>query len=179
MSGGQKARLSLARALYSNLEVYLLDDPLSAVDTHVGEQIFKKAIKHLLADKTVLLNTHHLYFARQCDNIILLDEGKVVAEGSYQNLVQRYPDIFENLMKDVEKERKQMSTVKRSTVRKSGSVARERTVGGGTKQKLEEEKKLYKEESHDEVSWSTYKKYIQACGGYCQALLVLLILMVY
>ena len=56
--------MSLARALYSNSDVYLLDDPLAAVDAQVGEIIFSKSIKKLLKRKTVLLNTHHLHFAK-------------------------------------------------------------------------------------------------------------------
>ena len=63
LSGGQKARISLARAMYSDSGIYLLDDPVAAVDAQVGELIFNKAIKTLLKDKTVLLNTHHLHFA--------------------------------------------------------------------------------------------------------------------
>ena len=69
--------------MYSNSGIYLLDDPVSAVDAHVGELIFNKAIKGLLRKKTVLLNTHHLHFAKQCDNIILMDEGKILDEGNY------------------------------------------------------------------------------------------------
>ena len=57
ISGGQKARISLARALYSEADIYLLDDPLSAVDPHVAEELFK-VIKHGLADKIVFLATH-------------------------------------------------------------------------------------------------------------------------
>ena len=83
LSGGQRARMSLARALYSDSEIYLLDDPLSAVDANVGELIFHEAIKEMLKDKTVLLNTHHIHFAKKCDNIILMDQGKILAEGSY------------------------------------------------------------------------------------------------
>ena len=67
--------MSLARALYSDSDIYLLDDPVSAVDAKVGEIIFQKSIKYLLKNKTVLLNTHHLHFAKQCDNIILMDAG--------------------------------------------------------------------------------------------------------
>ena len=58
LSGGQKQRVNLARALYSNADIYLLDDPLSAVDTKVGKEIFDKYIKEALKDKTVLLVTH-------------------------------------------------------------------------------------------------------------------------
>jgi len=106
LSGGQKARVSLARALYSDSDIYLLDDPLSAVDAHVGEIIFKQSIQNLLGDKTVLLNTHHLHFAKCCENIILMDKGHVIASGNYPDLKKEYPQVFEKILKEVKEKEK-------------------------------------------------------------------------
>ena len=64
VSGGQKARISLARAIYQDADIYLLDDPLSAVDPAVANGIFEKGIKGYLADKCVVLVTHQLQFLR-------------------------------------------------------------------------------------------------------------------
>ena len=94
--------MSLARALYSESDIFLLDDPLSAVDAKVGQQIFNKAIKENLKDKTVLLNTHHLHFAKKCDNIILMDEGKILAEGDYETLYSKFPHIFDKILQEKE-----------------------------------------------------------------------------
>ena len=78
LSGGQKARVSLARALYSESSIILLDDPLSAVDAKVARDLFDLAIKgELVRGKTVVLVTHHLNFAKDADYIVVMDEGKV------------------------------------------------------------------------------------------------------
>lgn len=71
LSGGQKARISLARALYNNADIYILDDILSAVDAHVGSFIFNQTVKNYLRDKTILLITHSLYFLQHTDRIFV------------------------------------------------------------------------------------------------------------
>jgi ABC-type multidrug transport system fused ATPase/permease subunit len=73
LSGGQRARLALARALYSDADIYILDDILSAVDAHVGAFLFSMTIKRLLKHKTVLLITHSLYYVSYSDRIIVFD----------------------------------------------------------------------------------------------------------
>ncbi|KAI8484407.1 Multidrug resistance-associated protein 5 [Branchiostoma belcheri] len=75
LSGGQKQRISLARAVYSNRDVYLLDDPLSAVDAHVGQHIFTHCIMGALKDKTVLFVTHQLQYLHLCDQVVLMKDG--------------------------------------------------------------------------------------------------------
>ena len=72
LSGGQKARLNLARALYIDADIYLLDDPLSAVDTHVGRHLFDKAINGFLRDKIRILVTHQLQYLQEVDQILVL-----------------------------------------------------------------------------------------------------------
>lgn len=86
LSGGQKARISLARALYSNKDIYLLDDVLSAVDVHVGKFLMEKTILEYLKDKTVLMPSHAIHFAEQTDNIIIMKKGEIVNQGSYIDL---------------------------------------------------------------------------------------------
>lgn len=83
LSGGQKARLALARALYSNADIYILDDILSAVDAHVGSFLFSMTIKRFLKGKTVLLITHSLYYVSYSDRIIILEDGQIKSEGSF------------------------------------------------------------------------------------------------
>lgn len=73
LSGGQKARVGLARALYSQADVYLLDDPLSALDSRIGRAIFTDCIMTFLKGKTVVLVTHQLQFLKDVQHIILLE----------------------------------------------------------------------------------------------------------
>jgi ATP-binding cassette subfamily C (CFTR/MRP) protein 4 len=67
VSGGQKARLSLARAVYSQSDIYLLDDPISAVDAKVARKLYHDVIKGILKGKTVLLVTHQVHYLTECD----------------------------------------------------------------------------------------------------------------
>ncbi|XP_072374298.1 ATP-binding cassette sub-family C member 12-like isoform X2 [Scyliorhinus torazame] len=83
LSGGQKQRISIARAVYSDQDIYLLDDPLSAVDAHVGKHIFEQCVKKTLLGKTVILVTHQLQYLEHCDEILLLEDGKVKEKGKH------------------------------------------------------------------------------------------------
>ncbi|XP_037610530.1 canalicular multispecific organic anion transporter 2 isoform X6 [Sebastes umbrosus] len=91
LSGGQRQRVSLARALYSDTDVYLLDDPLSAVDAHVAKHIFDNLIgpEGALKGKTRVLVTHGISFLPQVDNIMVMVEGRVSEMGSYQELLKQ------------------------------------------------------------------------------------------
>uniref|UniRef100_A0A672SKX7 Multidrug resistance-associated protein 1 n=1 Tax=Sinocyclocheilus grahami TaxID=75366 RepID=A0A672SKX7_SINGR len=91
LSGGQKQRVSVARAVYCNCAVYLLDDPLSAVDAHVGKHIFEKIIgpQGLLQGRTRVLVTHGLSFLPQADLILVMVDGEITEMGSYTELLGR------------------------------------------------------------------------------------------
>ncbi|KAJ3094460.1 hypothetical protein HDU97_008038, partial [Phlyctochytrium planicorne] len=89
LSGGQKARIALARAVYdSEAEVYLLDDPLSALDARVSTLVFDQCILRALAGKTRVLITHQIHILPRVDHIVVVDGGKVVEEGTYQELMR-------------------------------------------------------------------------------------------
>uniref|UniRef100_A0A8B9S0C9 Multidrug resistance-associated protein 1 n=1 Tax=Accipiter nisus TaxID=211598 RepID=A0A8B9S0C9_9AVES len=91
LSGGQKQRVSLARAVYCNADVYLFDDPLSAVDAHVGKHIFEKVIgpKGILKNKTRVLVTHAINYLPQMDSILVMCDGEISEMGSYQELLKQ------------------------------------------------------------------------------------------
>ncbi|GBG28953.1 ABC transporter ATP-binding protein/permease VMR1 [Hondaea fermentalgiana] len=87
VSGGQKARLALARAVYADCDVYLLDDVLSAVDAHVSAHIWKECIRSALLDKTVVLVTHGLHLLKEADQVVVLQDMRIVAKGTYNELL--------------------------------------------------------------------------------------------
>ncbi|KAI8611779.1 P-loop containing nucleoside triphosphate hydrolase protein [Chytriomyces sp. MP71] len=102
LSGGQRARLALARAVYSDADVYLMDDPLSAVDTKVGRHLFEQCINGFLKSKTRILVTHQLQFARLCDMVLVMEQGRIGANGPYAEVIEASGSLFAAAMKEME-----------------------------------------------------------------------------
>ncbi|XP_048240018.1 multidrug resistance-associated protein 1-like [Haliotis rufescens] len=100
LSGGQKQRVSLARAVYNDADIYLLDDPLSAVDSHVGKHIFSKVVGKtgLLQHKTRILVTHGVHWLPQVDVIVVMTSGKISEIGSYNQLMSHHGAFSQFLM---------------------------------------------------------------------------------
>ncbi|XP_052813608.1 multidrug resistance-associated protein 1-like isoform X2 [Mya arenaria] len=90
LSGGQKQRVSVARAVYFDNDIYILDDPLSAVDSHVGKHIFENVVGKdgLLKEKTRILVTHGIHWLPSVDRIIVLTQGRISEVGSYDQLIE-------------------------------------------------------------------------------------------
>lgn len=97
LSGGQKARVNLARACYKEAQVYLLDDPLSAVDSHVGKHLFEQVAGpngYLSSQKaTRILVTHQIHFLKEADWIVVLEGGKVLMQGTFTDLAKSNLDL--------------------------------------------------------------------------------------
>nr|KYP74821.1 ABC transporter C family member 10 [Cajanus cajan] len=96
LSGGQKQRIQLARALYQNADIYLLDDPCSAVDAHTAANLFKDYIMEGLVGKTVLLVTHQVDFLPAFDSVLLMSNGEIIQAASYHHLLsssQEFQDL--------------------------------------------------------------------------------------
>ncbi|XP_019863205.1 PREDICTED: multidrug resistance-associated protein 4-like, partial [Amphimedon queenslandica] len=100
LSGGQKARVNLARAVYRQADVYLLDDPLSAVDAAVSRHLFERCICGILSDKIVILVTHQVQYLERCDAILGLNEGRVLVYGNARDVLKEDSGIFELLVDD-------------------------------------------------------------------------------
>ena len=102
LSGGQKARLALARAIFRDADIYLFDDPISAVDSKVAKQIYDRVIKALWKNKkTVILVTHQISYLFECDQIFIMQDGQILHKG--------HPDQLEAELKKFqlsEKEKK-------------------------------------------------------------------------
>lgn len=107
LSGGQKQRVSLARAAYQDADIYLLDDPLSAVDAHVDQHLWKNLIgpEGLLKDKTRLLVTHGIHHLSEADQIIVIKSGQIDETGKYEDLMNDQGSFFKLVSEYSVKER--------------------------------------------------------------------------
>uniref|UniRef100_A0A8C0VFR0 Multidrug resistance-associated protein 1 n=1 Tax=Cyanistes caeruleus TaxID=156563 RepID=A0A8C0VFR0_CYACU len=166
LSGGQKQRVSLARAVYCNADVYLLDDPLSAVDAHVGKHIFEKVIgpKGILKNKTRVLVTHAINYLPQMDTILVMTDGEISEMGSYQELLEQDGAFAEFLRTYANAEQ----TMENSVV-KSEKVSAHPLLKGGS---LMSEALCWQPEST--VKASVYWEYMKAIGLFMSFLAIFL-----
>lgn len=170
VSGGQKARISLARAIYSDADIILLDDPLSAVDAHVGRNIMENALCGLLKDKCRVLATHQLHVLHHCDRIIMMDDGKIVANDTFENLVannERFKEMMSTVDQDHQDDGVENPAEKEeNTVQKIASIAK--SPG----------EDLMQEEGDGSASGGIYLRYYAVAGSifFVPLVVVLLIL---
>lgn len=134
LSGGQKQRIALARAVYADKDLYIFDDPLSAVDTHVGRHIFDHVISNqqgALKNKTRILVTNAMQYVSNCDKIVIINGGRIQHVGTFENLkanpeANHYLENFgvEEHTKDEEKDEKkeEKQGKKKETDEKKGGL---------------------------------------------------------
>jgi ATP-binding cassette subfamily C (CFTR/MRP) protein 1 len=173
VSGGQKQRMNIARAIYFDADIVLMDDPLSAVDAHVGRHIMDNAICGLLKDKCRILATHQLHVLSRCDRIVWVEEGHIQAVDTFDNLMA-HNEGFQKLMTMTSSEEKkegeedenedeiedEKKTAKKKQKKKKPAVAL-----------MQEEDKATKS-----VSWDVWIAYVKAGGGMWVAPLVAILL---
>ena len=154
LSGGQQARVELARAVYSNADIYLLDDPLSAVDSKVGNDIFERCINGFLDNKTRLMITHNLGVLRDAKHIVVMEEGSILAKGHFSTL---YAAGFD------------LDVIVQGAKQKSGDVQMEKRLSQGMMEsEIKSDEDYARLEIAEEdrvigsVSWKLYWHYIQA-----------------
>uniref|UniRef100_A0A9L0R963 ATP binding cassette subfamily C member 11 n=1 Tax=Equus caballus TaxID=9796 RepID=A0A9L0R963_HORSE len=209
LSGGQKQRISLARAVYADRDVYLLDDPMSALDNHVAKHVFEECIQKMLRGKSVVLVTHQMQYLEFCDEIILLEDGKICEKGIHSELIQkkgRYAQLIQKMPREATQV---ISTQPHPHSPQGGALpasgvcassqdvlqdparrAQEPQVEGQARTTFQEEplpddavleNQLTKKEKMEEGSlrWSVYHHYIQAAGGYLVSVMVFLLMLVF
>jgi ABC-type multidrug transport system ATPase subunit len=99
LSGGQKARIALARAVYRDADVYLIDDPFAAVDALVAKHIFENAICKELKGKTRILVTNHTFTLPKADLILFMKDGKLAKKGTYEELLSEGISLIDLMVK--------------------------------------------------------------------------------
>ncbi|XP_069952910.1 ATP-binding cassette sub-family C member 12 isoform X2 [Cherax quadricarinatus] len=176
LSGGQKQRVNLGRAVYSDRDIYLLDDPLSAVDTKVAKHIFNTCIKGTLRDKTVILVTHATHFLEKCDEIILLQKGKIVERGTHAELIARKGEYFDMVGFDSTHDADKAEEEKKADALISEDSDTKEDVKGPMMNG-----KLITEESREtgSVSSKVYLTFIKASGGWCITNIILFAIIIF
>uniref|UniRef100_A0A182F1W1 Uncharacterized protein n=1 Tax=Anopheles albimanus TaxID=7167 RepID=A0A182F1W1_ANOAL len=127
LSGGQKQRVSLARAVYNDADVYFLDDPLSAVDSHVGKHIFEQVIgsSGLLGSKTRVLVTHGITYLPETDKIFVLRQGEISESGTYKELMDRkgaFAEFLVQHLQEVNEEVEDLDEIKQQLESTGGPI---------------------------------------------------------
>ena len=153
LSGGQKQRISLARALYSKADIYLLDDPLSAVDAKVGQHIFQKYILETLKDKTVVLVSHGMQYLKECENVIFMKDGQIAEVGDPKILLED-PDTNLSHMANFDYKRKDENKRDKNKTGEDFHVDEEEAHQKTTKE----------EENKSSSSFLTLMKFLRYCG---------------
>ncbi|XP_043711783.1 ABC transporter C family member 3-like [Telopea speciosissima] len=115
LSGGQKQRIQIARALYNDADIYLLDDPFSAVDAHTGTHLFKECLLGILNSKTVIYVTHQVEFLRSADLILVMRNGMITQAGKYEEILSSGTDFME-LMDPQKKALAKLNSIDREAI---------------------------------------------------------------
>ena len=161
LSGGQKARINVARAAYNDTDIALLDDPLSAVDAHVGRQLLEECICGLMAGKTRILVTHQLHVLPRADRIFCMHQGKIVEQGTYDELMSHGGD-FARLVDEYggKEEKKEEEEEAEEDAIEEASAEKEKKPQQKGKALMQIE-----ERATGSVDWTVYAEYARAGGG--------------
>ncbi|XP_071961483.1 ATP-binding cassette sub-family C member 9-like [Antedon mediterranea] len=184
LSGGQKQRISVARTVYTDAHVIILDDPLSALDVHVGSQLFNDGIQGLLIErgKTVVLVTHQVQYVEHADQIIVMEEGKILTQGTLEEIQSSDPELYLSWRKTMEQKEseseQEMSGMEsadeeRAKLKKQLSI-KESTEDKQTKKDKDTTKLIEDEEIvRGSVSYTMYLYYINAMGKLLSVLVII------
>jgi ATP-binding cassette, subfamily C (CFTR/MRP), member 1 len=170
LSGGQKARVALARSVYADRDIYLLDDPISALDAHVGKKIIKECILKHLQGRTILLVTHALQYLKYMNRIIYLSQGQIKWTGTYKELkdAEFFKELSHKLHQDEKPEEQPAETIEEKLEPKK--IVKQSEI-----------KRITKEEEQEvgEVKLSVYLKYFEYMGGKLFGIMIVFIMLLW
>lgn len=166
LSGGQRARINLARAIYKDADIYLLDDPLSAVDTQVGKQLFEDCICGYLKNCCTVLVTHQLQYLRNVSKIYLMENGTIVSNGTYNEIRNSNTDFAKLFKPQIEED-------------DCNDVIVQEDSDSKYFDKIYDEPSEVKEcRKCGNISPKVYNSYVKAAGGWCCSVIVFLLFVV-
>ncbi|XP_015109425.1 probable multidrug resistance-associated protein lethal(2)03659 isoform X2 [Diachasma alloeum] len=176
LSGGQRARINLARAVYSEAPIYLFDDPLSAVDAHVGKHMFEECIEKYLRGKTRILVTHQIQFLRNVEKIYVMRDGGIEAEGTYDELAVRGVD-FGRLLESTapQAEESASATVSRSNSRRTSVTSVSSTMTNDNSKVQAEPDEIAEMRTKGSIGGHIYGSYFTAGGNWCIAMIIFIL----
>ncbi|XP_011877748.1 PREDICTED: probable multidrug resistance-associated protein lethal(2)03659 isoform X2 [Vollenhovia emeryi] len=187
LSGGQKARINLARAVYRQADLYLLDDPLSAVDSCVARHLYWKCITEYLRGKTRIVVTHQLQFLKRADHIVVLDGGSVKVQGSYNKLEQSNKDyigMLDSLSYTTRKKEEDMRRASEISLKNISKMRRASGISTASSIVSDIDDSDYAAHipeaemmAHGRISGRVYREYLHR-GGNCFTLFILLLLFI-
>ena len=188
LSGGQKARISIARALYAEKDIYIFDDPISALDANVGMKVMKNCIIKHLSNKTRILVTHALQYVPFANRIFYLNKGELKWVGTYEEIKEQdfFKSFYEKMSRQNSSEgpmlEKKTSQERRDEfLRRESSEEIDKNMAKNRKTNLNtgKIKKITKEEIQEQgkVKLSVYKDFLLKIGGFC-VILVMVVLMI-
>ncbi|XP_066999504.1 ATP-binding cassette sub-family C member 4 [Anabrus simplex] len=163
LSGGQRARINLARAVYRNADIYLMDDPLSAVDTHVGKHLFDECINSHLSAKTRILVTHQLQYLQDADIIVILSQGKILKQGTFQEMINSGLNFAKLLGENEEEEETEAQLFQRNRFTSQMSN-RSRVYDEDDVQNLRGPVENKEMRTTGGISWNSYWTYLKSGG---------------
>ena len=181
LSGGQKLRISLARALYSEADIYLLDDPFSALDSYIGGLIMEKCLLGHIKYSTRILITHSLQYLKYVDRVIVMEKGKVKWIGKYKELCEQ--PFYESFNKLVLRNKKEVEDVlitnasdtEAKSVRK-GSV-NSKTITKINQHNTNNNNIITKEKKESgSIKYKVYKRFFFYLGGTCFSILIIIVM---
>ncbi|KAL4709197.1 hypothetical protein ACJJTC_008125 [Scirpophaga incertulas] len=171
LSGGQRARINLARSIYKESDIYLLDDPLSAVDPNVGRLLFEGCINGYLRGRTRILVTHQIHFLKAADLIVILEDGNIANMGSYKELInsgKEFSTMLASLQEGKDKDGDSVNSAGSIEDKEMVSLSRGVSMTDSENyDKFEAQQMQAEERGSGNLRWSVISAYFRSGGSIC------------